>query len=105
MEERTENNMSVSTDYQYDKAGNRIQMNEYVQKTNAHNVTDYTYDANNRMTSTTTTANGDVTGTTRYYYDNNGNTIAESAKEHIQQEMNNRYVVVGKNRYIDSKDL
>ena len=82
MEERTENNMSVSTDYQYDKAGNRIQMNEYVQKTNAHNVTDYTYDANNRMTSTTTTANGDVTGTTRYYYDNNGNTIAEQRKNY-----------------------
>ena len=82
MEERTENNMSVSTDYQYDKAGNRIQMNEYVQKTNAHNVTDYTYDANNRMTSTTTTANGDVTGTTRYYYDNNGNTIAEQQKNY-----------------------
>ena len=30
MEERTENNMSVSIDYQYDKAGNRIQMNEHI---------------------------------------------------------------------------
>ena len=60
--------------------GHRIK--HIVQETNTQNTTDYTYDANNRMTSTTTTANGDVTGTTRYYYDNNGNTIAEQQKNY-----------------------
>lgn len=87
MEERTENNMSVSIDYQYDKAGNRIQMNEHIEETRGDNATDYTYDANNRMTSAITSSNGNITDKTDYIYDNNGNTI-RNRKRIIQ--MNNR---------------
>ncbi|MCI8980350.1 MAG: RHS repeat protein [Clostridia bacterium] len=67
--------------YTYDSSGNRTQMqsfNEDITKWDV--VTDYTYDANNRMTSATRSVLGDVTNTAQYYYDRNGNTLAEQNK-------------------------
>ena len=91
MEERTENNMSVSIDYQYDKAGNRIQMNEHIEETRGDNATDYTYDANNRMTSAITSSNGNITDKTDYIYDNNGNTISEQKKDYTNEQSKEKH--------------
>ncbi len=69
--------------YTYDSSGNRTQMqsfNEDITKWDV--VTDYTYDANNRMTSATRSELGDVTNTAHYYYDRNGNTLAEQNKSY-----------------------
>ena len=39
--------------------------------------TDYTYDANNRLTNETSSVNNDIKSAVRYYYDDNGNTTSE----------------------------
>ena len=86
-ERRIQGNDSLYTTYSYDASGNRTQMAEYNYETNTKDITDYTYDANNRMTQAATMGGlsfsgktGDLTGMTRYYYDNNGNTLAEQNK-------------------------
>jgi len=66
------------TIYQYDASGNRSRQTYIFDPYNETNdlfttVTEYTYDANNRLTSVTT-----GTDTLSYTYDNNGNMLSES---------------------------
>ena len=60
-------------------------MNEHIEETRGDNATDYTYDANNRMTSAITSSNGNITDKTDYIYDNNGNTISEQKKDYTNE--------------------
>uniref|UniRef100_UPI00289A7FDC hypothetical protein n=1 Tax=Aminipila sp. TaxID=2060095 RepID=UPI00289A7FDC len=64
---------AITKSYAFDAASNRALMS--VSGAEAYTV-GYTYDRNNRLITETKTA-GEVTNTTDYYYDNNGNTLAK----------------------------
>ncbi|MBQ3471644.1 MAG: hypothetical protein IJH17_04680, partial [Clostridia bacterium] len=73
-ESETKNNAAVySASYTYTPYGNRAQMSYTSGGTTE--VTDYTYDANNRLTNEATSVVGDVKSAIRYYYDKYGNQV------------------------------
>ncbi len=79
--------------YTYDASGNRASMTAWGIEDDTY-TENYTYDANNRMTSKTKTA-GETVTTTTYTYDNNGNLLTEQTGEDIKQ-----YTYDKKNRLI-----
>lgn len=69
------------TSYTYDAAGNRLAKTVvFVSDTT---VTAYTYDFQNRLTSTITTLNGATTETVSYAYDDNGNELTQTNTEYV----------------------
>ena len=71
--------------YTYDSFGNRTQKIERVPDDNVITTINYQYDLNNRLIREDSETHDEYSNTesgsaTRYYYDNNGNTLAEQKK-------------------------
>lgn len=89
-----------NTKYAYDDSGTRKQMSKYNTTANTTDITDYTYDANNRMTSIV-----NDNDTTKFYYDDNGNTIAEQKKTYTTGTESADMVLSGRFGGNDLKNL
>ncbi|MDD6563977.1 MAG: amidase domain-containing protein [Clostridiales bacterium] len=78
--------ISVSDTYRYDLRGNRTS------KTGIGTTTQYIYDLNNRLLSTTEET-ADTSRKTRYYYDKNGNTISKATTEVAPSTGDTQYTI------------
>ncbi len=75
-------NKTISeSEYTYDASGNRTQKRSWNPDVGKWDeITDYTYDANNRLTNEIKKKNDEIISAMRYYYDKNGNMTAEQSK-------------------------
>ncbi len=75
-------NKTISeSEYTYDASGNRTQKRSWNPDAGKWDeITDYTYDANNRLTNEIKKKKDEIISAMRYYYDKNGNMTAEQSK-------------------------
>lgn len=96
----TEQNGNTAS-YGYDASGNRIlETNVYAGNTK---IISYSYNDENRLTSTATTINGAVTEKINYFYDNNGNQLSSSTTAYLNGKAQNTLVTT--NKYDELNEL